>query len=139
MIANFLDFFKTVWIFQMTANFQNCPDFSSLLPIFLNLSKLSGFFQMTANFPDYFKTVRTFPDDCQVSELFKNCLDFPDDCQFSVKGGGDKDIHCAFFGNVVRGKSVLFSFVVRNGFVHFVRKVFARRKLLSGKLWVFAH
>ena len=53
--------------------------------------------------------------------------------------GGDwpKDIHYAFFGNVVRGKSALFRLVVRNGFAHFVRKVFARRKLLPGKFWVF--
>ena len=27
---------------------------------------------------------------------------------------------------------------MRNDFTHFVRKVFARRKLLSGKFWVFA-
>ena len=27
---------------------------------------------------------------------------------------------------------------MRNGFAHFVRKVFARRKLLPGKFWVFA-
>ena len=52
--------------------------------------------------------------------------------------GGGKDIHYAFFGNVVRGKSALFRLVVRNGFAHFVRKVFARRKLLPGKFWVFA-
>ena len=26
---------------------------------------------------------------------------------------------------------------MRNGFAHFVRKVFARRKLLPGKFWVF--
>ena len=48
----------------------------------------------------------------------------------SVKGVGvAKDIHYAFFGNVVRGKSALF---------RLVRKVFARRKLLPGKFWVFA-
>ena len=52
-------------------------------------------------------------------------------------GGWPKDIHYAFFGNVVRGKSALFRLVVRNGFAHFVRKVFARRKLLPGKFWVF--
>ena len=52
-------------------------------------------------------------------------------------GGGPKDIHYAFFGNVVRGKSALFRLVVRNGFAHFVRKVFARGKLLRGKFWVF--
>ena len=51
---------------------------------------------------------------------------------------GGKDIHYAFFGNVVRGKSMLLSLVVRNGFAHFVRKVFARRKLLPGKFWVYA-
>ena len=33
---------------------------------------------------------------------------------------------------------MLLRLVVRNGFAHFVRKVFARRKLLSGKFWVFA-
>ena len=49
-----------------------------------------------------------------------------------------KDIHYAFCGNVVRGKSVLFRLVVRNGFAHFVWKVFARRKLLPGKFLVFA-
>ena len=49
-----------------------------------------------------------------------------------------KDIYYAFFGNVVRGKNELFRLVVRNGFTHFVRKVFARRKLLPGKFWVFA-
>ena len=47
-------------------------------------------------------------------------------------------IHYAFFGNVVRGKSTLFRLVVRNGFAHFVWKVFARRKLLPGKFGVFA-
>ena len=52
--------------------------------------------------------------------------------------GGRGDIHNAFFGNVVRGKSPLFRLVVRNGVAHFVRKVFARRKLLPGKFWVFA-
>ena len=56
----------------------------------------------------------------------------------SVKGVGvAKDIHYAFFGNVVRGKSALFRLVMRNGFAHFVRKVFAPRKLLPGKFWVF--
>ena len=54
------------------------------------------------------------------------------------RGLGVKDIHYAFFGNVVRGKSTLLSLVVRNGFAHFVRKVFAHRKLLPGKFWVFA-
>ena len=49
-------------------------------------------------------------------------------------GGGGKDIHYAFFGNDVRGKSAFFRLVVRNGFV---RKVFALRKLLPGKFWVF--
>ena len=44
---------------------------------------------------------------------------------FLLRGGG-KDIHYAFFGNVVRGKSTLFMLVVRNGFAHFVRKVFLR-------------
>ena len=77
---------------------------------------------MTAKFLNYLKTVWIF-------EMIAS---------FLLRGGGDKDIHCTFFGNVVRGKSVLFSFVVRNGFVHFVRKVFARRKLLPGKFWVFA-
>ena len=48
------------------------------------------------------------------------------------------DIHYAFFGNVVRGKSAPFRLVVRNGFAHFVRKVMGRRKLLPGKFWVFA-
>ena len=38
----------------------------------------------------------------------------------------------------MRGKSALFRLVVRNGFAHFVRKVFARRKLLPGKFWVYA-
>ena len=47
--------------------------------------------------------------------------------------GGNKDIYYVFFG-----KSVLFRLVVRYGFAHFVRKVIARRKLLSGKFWVFA-
>ena len=56
---------------------------------------------------------------------------------FPWGGGWPKDIHYAFFGNVVRGKSALFRLVVRNGFAHFVRKVFARRKLLPGKFWVF--
>ena len=51
---------------------------------------------------------------------------------------GPKDIHYAFLGNVVRGKSALFRLVMRYGFAHFVRKVFARRKLLSGKFWGFA-
>ena len=82
---------------------------------------------MIANFPDYFKTVRIFPDDCQFSGLFQNNPDFPDDY-----------IHYAFFGNVVKGKSALFRLAMRNGFAHFVRKVFARRKLLPGKFWVFA-
>ena len=51
------------------------------------------------------------------------------------RGRGPKDIHYAFFGNVVRGKSAFFRLVVRNGFAHFVRKAFARRKLLPGKFW----
>ena len=56
---------------------------------------------------------------------------------FLLRGcGGGKDIHYAFFGNVVRGKSALFR--LRKGFAHFVRKVFARRKLLPGKFWVYA-
>ena len=38
----------------------------------------------------------------------------------------------------VRSKSALFRLVVRKGFAHFVRKVFACRKLLPGKFWVFA-
>ena len=54
-----------------------------------------------------------------------------------VEGGGRKDIHYTFFGNVVRGKSELFRLVVRAGSAHFIRKVFARRKLLPGKFWVF--
>ena len=53
------------------------------------------------------------------------------------RGGGCKDIYYAFFGNVVRGEIALFRLVVRNGFAHFVRKGFARRKLLPGKFWVF--
>ena len=52
--------------------------------------------------------------------------------------GDNPDIHYAFFGNVVRGKSALFRLVVRNAFAHFVRKVLARRKLLPGKFGVFA-
>ena len=48
-------------------------------------------------------------------------------------GGGGKDIHYAFFG-----KSALLRLVVRNGFAHFVWKVFGRGKLLTGKFWVFA-
>ena len=59
---------------------------------------------------------------------------------FPLRGrrGWPKHIHYVFFGNVVRGKSAFFRFVVRNGFAHFVRKGFARRKLLPGKFWVFA-
>ena len=49
----------------------------------------------------------------------------------------DVNIDYAFFGNVVRGKSALFRLVVKNGFTHFVRKVWARRKLLPGKFWGF--
>ena len=52
--------------------------------------------------------------------------------------GGSRDIHYGFFDNVVRGKSALFRLVVKNGFAHFIRKVFARRKLLPGKFGVFA-
>ena len=51
--------------------------------------------------------------------------------------GGNKDIHYAFFDNVVRGKNALFRLVVGNNFAHFVRKVYAHRKLLPGKFWVF--
>ena len=57
---------------------------------------------------------------------------------FPLRGRGGKGIHYAFFGNVVGGKSALFRLAVRNGFAHFVWKVFARRKLLPGKFWVFA-
>ena len=60
---------------------------------------------------------------------------------FSLRGWGAKgakDIHYTFFGNVVRRKSALFRLVMRNGFAHFVQKVFVRRKLLPGKFWVFA-
>ena len=49
MAANFPDDFKTVLIFQLTANFPE-------------MSKLSGFLQMTANFLDDVKSVRIFPD-----------------------------------------------------------------------------
>ena len=52
-------------------------------------------------------------------------------------GGWGKDIHYALIGNVTRGKSALLRLVVRNGFADFVGKVFARRKLLPGKFWVF--
>ena len=65
-------------------------------------SKLSGFFQMISNIPDDFKTVR----------IFQMTAKFPNDFEFR------------FFGNVVRGKSALFRLVVRNGYAHFVRKVF---------------
>ena len=54
-------------------------------------------------------------------------------------GGGPRTFNThslAFF--VVRGKSALSWLVVRNGFAHFIRKVFARRKLLPGKFGVFA-
>ena len=54
-----------------------------------------------------------------------------------IRGGG-KDIHYAFFANVVRGKNTVFRLVVRNGVAHFARKVFVRRKLPPGKFWVFA-
>ena len=47
-------------------------------------------------------------------------------------------IEFAFFGNVVKGKHVLFRFVAKNGFARFIRKCFARKKLLSGKFWIFA-
>ena len=60
--------------------------------------------------------------------------DFP----LSEWGGGPKDVHYAFFRNVYRGKNAFKRRVLRNGFAHFVWKVFARRKLLSGKFWVFA-
>ena len=76
---------------------------------------------MTAKFLNYLKTVWIF-------QMIAS---------FLLRGGGDKDIHCTFFGKVVRGKSVLFRLAVRNGFAHFVRKVFARRKLLPGKFGVF--
>ena len=58
--------------------------------------------------------------------------------EWGAEGGGAKDIHYAFFGNVVRGKSAFFKLVVRNGFAHFVWKVFARKKLKSGKFSVVA-
>ena len=58
--------------------------------------------------------------------------------QMVTPHAGGKDIHYKFFGNVVRGKSELFRLVVRTGSAHFIRKVFARRKLLPGKFWVFA-
>ena len=38
----------------------------------------------------------------------------------------------------MRGKHALFGFVARNSLARFVRKVFARKKLLSGKFWGFA-
>ena len=37
----------------------------------------------------------------------------------------------------MRGKSALFRLVARNGFAHFVRKVFARRKLATRKVLGF--
>ena len=55
MTATYPDDFKTVLIFQMTANF----------------------------YWDYFETVRIFPDGCQFSGWFQSCPDFPDDYQFS--------------------------------------------------------
>ena len=51
-----------------------------------------------------------------------------------MEGGGGKDIHFRFFGHVVRGKNEN----VRTRSAHFIRKVFARRKLLPGKFWGFA-
>ena len=148
------DFSRWLPIFWL---FQNCPDFSRWLPIFRMFSKLSEFFQMianfpddfktvqifqmTANFPDDFKTVRIFPDDCQFSGWFQNCPDFPDDCQFSRWFQNYPDFSRwlpIFERERERGKSALFRLVVRNGFAHFVRKVFARRKLLPGKFLVFA-
>ena len=75
---------------------------------------------MNSNFPDGFKIVH----------IFQMTANFLDDFK--------EDIHYTFVGNVVRGKSALFRLVVRIGFAHFVQKVFARRKLLPGKFWVFA-
>ena len=59
---------------------------------------------------------------------------------FLLRGWGSwgKDIHHPLFGNVAKGKSALLRLVVRNGFAHFVWKVFGRGKLLTGKFWVFA-
>ena len=75
----FSDDFKTVRIFQMTANFLNYfktvrifPDNCQFPDDFKTVQNL----QMTANFPDYFKTVRIFRYDYQISSWFQNCPDF---------------------------------------------------------------
>ena len=65
-------------------------------------------------------------NEVKTVRIFQMTANFPDDFEFR------------FFGNVVRGKSALFRLVMRNGFAHFVQKVFVRRKLLPGKFWVFA-
>ena len=73
---------------------------------------------------------------CRRTTKFGSKLAF---CSFLARARArGKDIHYTFFGNVVRGKSELFRLVVRTGSAHFIRKVFARRKLLPGKFWVFA-
>ena len=151
MIANFPDYFNTVRISpdecQFSRLFQNGPDFPSWLPIFRIISKLSGFFQMnanftddfktvgffqmTSNFPDDFKTVRIFPDECQFSGWFQNCP------YWLTDWGGARTFITASLAMSWEAKA-LFRLVVRNDFTHFVRKVFARRKLLPGMLWVFA-
>ena len=87
--------------FKLSQYFQNYPDFSRLLPIFRMVSKLSRFVQITAHFPDYFKTVRIFPDYCQISGLFQNCTGiFPENCQFSgfFQKFSDFPDDCQFYG-----------------------------------------
>jgi len=70
---------------------------------------------MTANFTEDFKTVRifqmtaNFPDDFKTVRIFPNADGIP---------------------------PMLLIFNLR-GFAHFVWKLFARRKLLPGKFWVF--
>ena len=78
----------------------------------------------------------------RVSQSVNNVFEILSNLGHIFRAGSEqvqsKDIHDAFFGNVVRGKNAFFRLVVRNGFAHFVRKVFARRKLLPGNFGVFA-
>ena len=145
MTANFPDDFKTVRIFQMTGNFPDdfkLSEFSRCFRCSKNCVK-TGFFgpktpfsYISALIDPFYGLFGPFLTLFNTQTPFLALLG--EICWLSVGGGWPKDIHYAFFGNVVRGKSALFRLVVKNGFAHFVWKVFARRKLLPSKFWVFA-
>ena len=150
IISHFPDGFTTAPIFPdhfpFSGQFHNCPEFSRSFSIFQMVSKLSRFFQIISHFPDSFTTVRIFPDHFPFSGWFQNSPGFSR--SFPIFRMVSKlcilPSNILYYNSrtlnthVVRGKHMLCMFFARNGSARFVRKVFARKMLLSGKFWVLA-